>query len=145
MDEKPESRNRNLPGVESALGSFGASAAGLNSRSASPAAGISVDTSLIVGSEGEWILAGVPTWIANVLTGCSPPEASIKRCSADLLASACSEGDDAVRIFTKVPYLRQLYYTEGWIRIFFVWKVFGSMDVEAMACKDEWLGAAEMF
>jgi len=32
-----------------------------------------------------------------------------------------------------------------WIRIAFVWKVFGSMDVEAMVCKDEWLGAAEMF
>jgi len=24
-----------------------------------------------------------------------------------------------------------------WIRIGFVWKVFGSMEVEAMACKDE--------
>ena len=28
------------------------------------------------------------------MTGCSPPEASIKRSSADLQASACSEGDD---------------------------------------------------
>jgi len=32
-----------------------------------------------------------------------------------------------------------------WIRMFFVWKVFGSMKVEAMSCKDEWLGTAEMF
>jgi len=32
-----------------------------------------------------------------------------------------------------------------WIRIVFVWKVCGSMEDEAMACKDEWLGAAEMF
>jgi len=32
-----------------------------------------------------------------------------------------------------------------WIRIGFVWKVFGSMEVETMTCKDEWLGAAEMF
>ena len=31
------------------------------------------------------------------------------------------------------------------IRIGFVWIVFGSMEVEAVACKDEWLGAAEMF
>ena len=28
------------------------------------------------------------------------------------------------------------------IRIVFVWKVFGSKDVEAMTCKDEWLGAS---
>ena len=95
MDEEPGSRNRNLPGVEYALGSVGESAAGLNSRPASPAAGISADTSLVAGSEGGWILPGVPTWVANVLTGCSPPEASIKRCSAELLASTCSEGDDA--------------------------------------------------
>ena len=26
-----------------------------------------------------------------------------------------------------------------WIGIGFVWKVFGSMEVEAMTCKDEWL------
>ena len=32
-----------------------------------------------------------------------------------------------------------------WIRMFFVWKVFGSMKVEAMSCKDEWLGTEEMF
>ena len=32
-----------------------------------------------------------------------------------------------------------------WTGIVFVWKVFGSMEVEAMTCKDEWLGAAEMF
>ena len=38
-------------------------------------------------------------WRTNLGRQCfdrrSPPEASIKRCSADLLASACSEGDDA--------------------------------------------------
>ena len=93
MDEKPGSRNQNLQGVEDALGWVWESAAGLNSRLASPAAGISTDTSLVAGSEGEWVLPSVPTWVANVLTGCSPPEASIKRCSADHLASACSEGD----------------------------------------------------
>jgi len=32
-----------------------------------------------------------------------------------------------------------------WIRIVFGWKVVGSVYVEAMACKDEWLGAAELF
>jgi len=95
MDEKPGSRKWNLPGVEYALRSVGESASGVNSRPASPAAGISAHTSLIAGSEGEWIQTGVQMWVANVLTGCSPPEASIKRCSADLLASACSEGDDA--------------------------------------------------
>jgi len=95
MDEKPGSSDRILPGVEYTLGSVGESAAGVNFRPASAATGISVGTSLEAGSEGEWMLPGVPTWVANVLTGCSPPEASIKRCSADLLASACSEGDVA--------------------------------------------------
>jgi len=93
MDEKPGSRNRNLPDVEDALGWVWESAAGLNSRPASPAAGISADTSLVAESEREWVLPGLPTWVANVWTGCSPPEASIKRFSADHLASACSEGD----------------------------------------------------
>ena len=32
-----------------------------------------------------------------------------------------------------------------WTRRVIVWKVFGSMEVEAMSCKDEWLDAAEMF
>jgi len=89
MDEKPGSCNLNLPGVVYALGSFGEVAAGLNSRLASPAGGISADTSLLARAEGEWMLPGVPTWVTNLLTGCSYPEASIKRCSADLLASAC--------------------------------------------------------
>ena len=80
MDEKPGSRNRNLPGVEYALGSVEESAARFNSRPASPAAVISADTSLVAGSEGAWTLPGVPTWVANMLTGCSPHEASIKRC-----------------------------------------------------------------
>ena len=46
MDEKPGCCNRNLPGLEYALGSVGESAAGLNSRLASPDAGISAHTSL---------------------------------------------------------------------------------------------------
>jgi len=50
MDEKPGSGNRNLPGVEYALGSVGELAAGFNSRPASPAAGISAETSLVAGS-----------------------------------------------------------------------------------------------
>jgi len=61
MDEKPGSHNQNLPSVEYALGSVGESAAGLNYCPASPAAGISADISLVAGSEGEWILPGVPT------------------------------------------------------------------------------------
>ena len=61
MDEKPGSRNQNLQDVVYALGSVGGFAAGLNSRPASPAAGLSADTSLVAGSEGEWILRGVPT------------------------------------------------------------------------------------
>jgi len=32
-----------------------------------------------------------------------------------------------------------------WTRRVIVWIVFGSMEVEAMSCKDEWLDAAEMF
>ena len=44
MDDKTGSRNRNLPGVVDALGSVGKSAAGLNSRLASPHAGISPHT-----------------------------------------------------------------------------------------------------
>jgi len=97
MDEKPGRRNRNLPGVVYALGWLGESAAGLNSRPASPPAGLSADTLLVARSAGECILLGVPTWVVNMLTGCSPSEGSIKRCSADsdLLASACAEGDDA--------------------------------------------------
>ena len=95
MDEKPGRRNRNLVGVAYALGSVGELAAGLNSGPASLAAAISADTSLVAGLEVELILPGVPTWVPNVLTGCSPCQASIKRFLADLLASACSEGDDA--------------------------------------------------
>ena len=78
-----------------ALGSVWELAAGINCRPACSAAGICADTSLVAGSEAEWILWGVPTWVANVLTGYSPPKASIKRCLADLLASTCSEGDAA--------------------------------------------------
>jgi len=77
MDEKHGSRNWNWPGVVYALGSVGESAAGLNSRPSSPAAGIFADTSLEAGSEVEWIQPGIATWVAHVLTGCAPPEASI--------------------------------------------------------------------
>ena len=96
MDEKPGSRNRNLPGVEYALEAVGESAGGLNSHPTSSAVGISAHTSLVCGcSEGEWLQRGVSTCVVNVLTSCSAPEASIKRCTADLLASACSEAADA--------------------------------------------------
>jgi len=94
MDEKPDSRNRNLPCVEYALESVRGSAGGLNSRPTSSAVGISTHTSRVRGSEGEWLLPGVSTCVANVLTGCSAPEASIKRCAADLLSSASSEAAD---------------------------------------------------
>jgi len=54
MDEKPGSRNRNLPGVEYALEAVGESAGGLNSRPTSSAVGISAHTSPVCGSsEGE--------------------------------------------------------------------------------------------
>jgi len=94
MDEKPGSRDRNFPGVEYALDSVGESAVGLNSRPTSSTVGISAPISLVGGLEGEWLQPGVSTCLANVLTGCSAPEASIKRCSADLLASASSEAAD---------------------------------------------------
>ena len=70
MDGKPGSHNRNLRGVECVLGSVGKSTAGLNSRTASAAAGISAETLVVVGLEKEWILLGVLTWVVNVLTGC---------------------------------------------------------------------------
>jgi len=95
MDEKPGSCNRNLPGVEYALEAVGESARGLNSRPTSSAVRISAHTSAVHGSEGEWLLPGVSTCVANVLTGCSAPEAHIKRCPAHLLVSASSKAADA--------------------------------------------------
>jgi len=95
IDEKPGSRNWNLPGVEYALESVGESGGGLNSPPTSSAVGISAQTSLVRGAEGELLLPGVSTCVAHVLTGCSVPEASIKRFAADLLASASSEAAHA--------------------------------------------------
>jgi len=95
MNEKPCSHNQNLPGVEYALESVGESAGGLNSRPTSSAVGISAHTSLVRGLEGEWLLPGVSTCVANVLTGCSAREATLKRCAADLIDSASSEAPDA--------------------------------------------------
>jgi len=92
MDEKPGSCNWNLPGVEYVLKSVGESVSRLNSHRTSLAIGISANTSPVGGSlEAEWLLPDVSTCVANVLTGCSAPEASIKRFVADLLASSCSE------------------------------------------------------
>ena len=88
MYEKPGSRNRNLPSVEYALESVRESGGGLNSWPTSSAVGISTQISPVLGSEAEWLLPDISTCAANVLTGCSAPEASIKRCAADLLASA---------------------------------------------------------
>jgi len=71
IDEKPGTRNRNLPGVEYALEVVGESAGGLNSLPTSSAVGISAHTSPVcASSEGEWLLPGVSTCVANVLTGC---------------------------------------------------------------------------
>jgi len=50
-----------------------------------------------------------------------------------------------VRIFTKVPIYDSGTTRMVWIRIVFVWKVFGIIEVKAMSCKDELLSAAEMF
>jgi len=74
MDEKPGSRNRNLPGGEYALEAVVESAGGLNSRPTSASVGISAHRSPVRrSSEGEWLLPGVSTCVANVLTGCSAP------------------------------------------------------------------------
>ena len=63
MDEKPGSRNRNLPGVEYALESVGESAGGLNCRLTSSAVAISGHTSPVCrSSDGEWLLPGISTW-----------------------------------------------------------------------------------
>ena len=94
MDEKPCSRNRNLPGVEYELESVGESAGGLNCRPTSSPIGISAHTSPVRRSAGEWLLPDVSTCVANVLTGCSAPQGSIKRYAAYLLASASSEAAD---------------------------------------------------
>ena len=74
MDEKPGSRNRNLPGVEYALELVAESAGGLNSLPTSSAVGISAPRSPVRRSlEREWLLPGVSTCVANLLTGCSVP------------------------------------------------------------------------
>jgi len=80
MDEKPCIPNWNLPGVEYTLGSVGESVARVNSCRAWAAAGICTDILFLASSEGEWIVPGVQTSVANVLTGCLPPEASMTRC-----------------------------------------------------------------
>jgi len=95
MDEKPGSCNRNLPGVEYALELVEESAGGLHSGPTCSAVRMSAYTSPVDGSEGEWLLPGVSTCVAYVLPGCSAPEARIKRCAADLLASTSSEAADA--------------------------------------------------
>ena len=82
VDERPDSCNRNLPGEEepSLLGLAGGEAAGFDSCPVS-ATGIS-STSPEHGSAGGWLL-GVLTCVADRGVGCTVPEASIKRCSAD--------------------------------------------------------------
>jgi len=95
MDEKPGSHNGKLPGVEYALESVEDSAGGLNCRPTSSAVANCAHPSPLRGSEGEWLLPGVSTYGANVLTGCSAPEGRIKRCAADHLASASSKATDA--------------------------------------------------
>lgn len=102
MDEKPDSRNWILPGVENALVSVRNSVAGVNSRPASPAAGISTDISPVARWQGECSLLGMPTWVTKVLRGYWLPEACLKRCSTELLTSACSEGVEAARPGSRV-------------------------------------------
>jgi len=68
-DERPGSCNRNLPGVKYSLELVRELAAGPNFRPASAAA-ISTSASLVQRLEGEWLLLGVKTWVADVSAGC---------------------------------------------------------------------------
>jgi len=61
-----------------------------NFRQASAAA-ISTSESSVHRLEGEWLLLGVATWVADVSARCWAPEASIKRCSANVLSCSCSD------------------------------------------------------
>jgi len=93
-DTTPGSYNRNLPGVKYPLELAREVAARPNLRPASAAA-ISTRALSPQRLEGQWLLLGVRTWVANVSAGYWAPEASIKRCSADVLSGSCSEGGEA--------------------------------------------------
>src|SRR5205807_8849986 len=88
--EKPDSCNRNLPGVEYPLGLAGESTVRVDSLPDSSAR-TSASTSPMCGFAGEGLLPGVPTWATDVSAGCWAPETSIKRCSADVLTWSCLE------------------------------------------------------
>ena len=82
--EKPDSWNRNIPGIEYLLGLAGQSMAKgdfLVDSSGRTSASISLMCRFV----GEGLLPGIPTWVTDVSAGCWPPEASIKRCSGDVL------------------------------------------------------------
>jgi len=93
-DERPGSCNRNLPGVKYPLELSRELVAGPNFRPASAAA-ISTSASSAQRLEGEWLLLGVQTWVADVLAGCWVPEDSMKRGSADVLSCSGSEAAEA--------------------------------------------------
>jgi len=93
-DERTGCCNSNLPGVKYPLELARELAAGSNFHQVSATA-ISTGPSLAQGLEGEWLLQGVPTWVADVLAGCWAPEASIERCSVELLSCSCSETTEA--------------------------------------------------
>src|SRR5205807_5938744 len=75
--EKPDSCNRNLPGVEYPLGLAGESTARVDSLPDSSAR-TSASISLMCGFAGEGLLPGIPTWVTDVSAGCWAPETSIK-------------------------------------------------------------------
>ena len=93
-DDRPGSCNGNSPGVKYPLELAQKLAAGPNLRPLSAAA-ISTSTSSVQRLEGEWFLLGVRTQVADMSAGGWASEASIKRCSADVLRCSCSQAAGA--------------------------------------------------
>jgi len=83
-DERPGSCKHNLPAVNYRVEMARELAAGLIFHSAS-AAPQSKSRSSGQRLQGEWLVLGVPTSVADVAAGCGAPEASIQRYSADVV------------------------------------------------------------
>jgi len=91
-DERPGSCNCNVLGLKYPLELARQLTAGPNFRRECPAV-ISARASSAQILEREWLLLGVPTWVTDVSPGWWAPEASINRCSPDILS--CSGSVDA--------------------------------------------------